>query len=115
MSEARTTRKFRELRSGMVRRNEVQSKHIWCFLLGLIVAQLAAMRLVCISKVGGRKKKEKAERLSPFFVRVHIAEIGLKFDCDAFMSSADDCYLALLCRMFAKNTFIQSITERDNY
>ena len=60
MSKARTTRKNRELRSGMVRRNEVQSKHIWCFLLALIVAQLAAMRLVCISKVGGRKK----ERLS---------------------------------------------------
>ena len=48
------------------------------------------------------KKKKGASFDTPFFVRVHIAEIGLKFDCDAFMSSADDWFLTLLCRMFPR-------------
>ena len=43
------------------------------------------------------------------------AEIGLKFDCDAFMSSADDCYLALLCRMFAKIAIFCTMAQFTNF
>ena len=37
--------------------------------------------------------------------RVRDADSEFKFDCHAFMSFANDWFLALLCRMFAKKPF----------
>ena len=40
---------------------------------------------------------------TPFCPLVRNAETEAKSDFDAFMSSADDCYLALICLLFAKS------------
>ena len=58
----------------------------------------------CFSFVLALKKKRSVFRHS-FFVRVRYAEIGLKFNCHAFMSSTDDSALALLCLSSQKMTF----------
>ena len=59
---------------------------------------------------------QKKECLSTllFFARVHNAEAEFKSDFDAFMSFANDRYLALLCPMFAKNAILCAMTQFSN-
>ena len=51
---------------------------------------------------------------TPFFTRVRNAETESKFDFDAFMSFANDRYLALLCPMFANNAILCAMTLFSN-
>ena len=51
---------------------------------------------------------------TPFLARVHNAEAEFKSDFDAFMSFANDRYLALLCPMFAKNAILCAMTQFSN-
>ena len=46
--------------------------------------------------------------------RVRDADSEFKFDCHAFMSFANDWFLALLCRMFAKNTIFCAMAQFSN-
>ena len=59
---------------------------------------------------------QKKECLSTLllFTRVRNAETEFKFDFDAFTSFANDRYLTLLCRMFAKNAILCAMTLVSN-